>query len=39
MKSRLNALSWNGKYFTHFIDEDSTVVRHLGVDEKSQIAQ
>lgn len=39
LKKRLNALSWNGKYFTHFIDEDSTVVRHLGVDEKSQIAQ
>lgn len=32
-------LSWNGKYFTHFIEEDSTVVRHLGVNEKSQIAQ
>ncbi len=32
-------LSWNGKYFTHFIEEDSTVIRHLGVDEKSQIAQ
>jgi hypothetical protein len=32
-------LSWNGKYFTHFIDEDSTVHRHLGVDERSQIAQ
>ena len=39
LKERLNKLSWNGKYFTHFIDEDSTVVRHLGVDEKSQIAQ
>jgi hypothetical protein len=39
LKKRLNALSWNGKYFTHFIDEDSMVVRHLGVDEKSQIAQ
>lgn len=36
---KLLQLSWNGKYFTHFIDEDSTVVRHLGVDEKSQIAQ
>ncbi len=36
---RLIRLSWNGKFFTHFIDEDSTVVRHLGVDEKSQIAQ
>ncbi len=37
--SRLIRLSWNGRFFTHFIDEDSTVVRHLGVDEKSQIAQ
>src|SRR5450432_40485 len=39
IKERLNKLSWNGKYFTHFIDEDSTVKRHLGVDEKTQIAQ
>jgi len=39
IRERLNRLSWNGKYFTHFIDEDSTVVRHLGVDEKTQIAQ
>ena len=36
---RLIALSWNGKYFTHFIDEDPNVKRNLGVDEKSQIAQ
>jgi hypothetical protein len=36
---RLIALSWNGKYFTHFIDEDPSVKRNLGVDEKSQIAQ
>ena len=36
---RIIALSWNGKYFTHFIDEDPSVTRHLGVDEKSQIAQ
>jgi hypothetical protein len=36
---RLIELSWNGKFFTHFIDEDSTVKRNLGVDEKSQIAQ
>ncbi|MGD1006065.1 MAG: hypothetical protein ABR980_02400, partial [Ignavibacteriaceae bacterium] len=35
----LSDLSWNGKYFTHFIDEDSTVKRNLGVDEKSQISQ
>jgi hypothetical protein len=37
--ARLNALSWNGRYYTHFIDEDPTVKRDLGVDEKSQIAQ
>ena len=36
---RLIALSWNGNYFTHFIDEDPSVKRNLGVDEKSQIAQ
>jgi hypothetical protein len=36
---RLIKLSWNGRYFTHFIDEDPTVIRHLGVDEKSQVAQ
>ena len=36
---RLTKLSWNGKFFTHFIDDDPTVKRNLGVDEKSQIAQ
>ena len=36
---RLTALSWNGHFFTHFIDEDPTIKRNLGVDEKSQIAQ
>ncbi len=35
----LNTLSWNGNFFTHFIDEDPAVKRNLGVDEKSQIAQ
>lgn len=39
MSQRLNQLAWNGKFFTHFIDEDSSVHRNLGVDEKSQIAQ
>jgi hypothetical protein len=39
MSDRLNKLAWNGKFFTHFIDEDSTVHRHLGVDEKTQLAQ
>jgi hypothetical protein len=37
--ARIIDLSWNGKYFTHFIDEDPSVKRNLGVDEKSQIAQ
>jgi hypothetical protein len=36
---RLIKLSWNGRFFTHFIDEDPAVKRNLGVDEKSQIAQ
>lgn len=36
---RLIALTWNGKYFTHFIEEDPNVIRKLGVDEKSQISQ
>ncbi len=39
MSERLNNLAWNGHFFTHFIDEDSTVHRNLGFDEKSQIAQ
>jgi hypothetical protein len=36
---RLITLTWNGKYFTHFIEEDPNVIRKLGVDEKSQISQ
>ncbi len=36
---RLLALSWNGRFFVHFVDEDPDVKRNLGVDEKSQIAQ
>jgi hypothetical protein len=39
IESRLDALSWNGKFYTHYIDEDPTVKRNLGVDEKSQLAQ
>lgn len=39
MTDRLNKLAWNGHFFTHFIEEDSTVHRDLGVDEKTQIAQ
>ena len=39
IRTRLDALSWNGRFYTHFIDEDPTVKRDLGVDEKAQIAQ
>ncbi len=39
IETRLNALAWNGKFYTHFIDEDPNVKRNLGVDEKSQLAQ
>lgn len=39
IRQRLNALSWNGRFYTHFIDEDPDVHRDLGVDEKTQIAQ
>src|ERR1035438_9484755 len=39
IRQRLDALSWNGRFYTHFIDEDPTVKRDLGVDERSQIAQ
>lgn len=37
IRSRLNQLSWNGNYYIHFIDEDSTVRRNLGVDMSTQI--
>ena len=39
IRQRLDALSWNGRFFTHFIDEDPAVKRDLGVDERSQVAQ
>ena len=39
IRTRLDLLSWNGRFFSHFIDEDPTVKRDLGVDEDAQIAQ
>lgn len=39
LKERLDKLAWNGKFYRHFIDEDPSVIRKLGVDEKTQIAQ
>ena len=38
IRERLDALAWNGRFYTHHIEEDPTVMRDLGVDEKSQIA-
>jgi len=35
---RLDALSWNGRFFRHRVEEDSSVVRDLGVDESVQIS-
>ena len=39
LATRLRALSWNGRFFRHFVEEDPTVQRELGVDEASQLAQ
>ena len=36
--ARLDAAAWNGRFFTHHIEEDPTTVRDLGVDESTQIA-
>lgn len=38
IKQRLDDLAWNGKYYTHHIPEDPSVIRDLGVDEKSQVS-
>jgi hypothetical protein len=39
IEDRLNRLAWNGKFYTHFIDEDPTVNRKLGVNMNLQISQ
>ncbi|MDX2019417.1 MAG: hypothetical protein SF187_04195 [Deltaproteobacteria bacterium] len=36
---RLTKLSWNGRFFRHFVDEDSSVHRDLGVNMDEQVAQ
>lgn len=35
---RLTALAWNGRFFTHHVEEDPAIHRELGVDESTQIA-
>ena len=38
IRARLDALAWNGRFYTHHVEEDPAVRRQLGVDEASQIA-
>jgi hypothetical protein len=38
IRQRLTELSWNGRFFQHRVEEDPSVKRNLGVDEKAQIA-
>jgi hypothetical protein len=38
IKERLDAVSWNGTFYTHHVPEDSNIKRDLGVDQSQQIA-
>ena len=38
IRERLDALTWNGEFYRHRVEEDPTVVRDFGVDEASQIS-
>lgn len=38
LRQRLDAVSWNGKFYTHHVPEDPSVKRDLGVDEKTQVS-
>lgn len=38
MKQRLDALSWNGRFYTHHVPEHPERKRDLGVDEASQVS-
>jgi hypothetical protein len=38
IRARLDALAWNGHFYTHHIEEDPTVVRDYGVPENEQLA-
>jgi hypothetical protein len=39
VRQQLNKIAWNGRFFTHRVEEDETIKRNLGVDEKAQISQ
>jgi hypothetical protein len=38
VRSRLDRVSWLGTHFRHWVPEDETVVRDLGVDERAQVS-
>jgi hypothetical protein len=38
MEERLNSLSWNGEFFTHWIPEDRSLRFNMGVDLNRQVA-
>ncbi len=38
IRRQLDAVSWNGQFFTHHVPEDKRVKRDLGVDETKQVS-
>ncbi|MDX2284544.1 MAG: hypothetical protein NW241_10290 [Bacteroidia bacterium] len=38
IRQRLDALAWNGRFFTHHVPEDPEIQRDLGVDQQTQIS-
>lgn len=38
LMQRLDALSWNGEFYTHHVPEDPSVKRDLGVDQTRQVS-
>ncbi|MFQ3677987.1 MAG: hypothetical protein SNJ74_08590, partial [Fimbriimonadaceae bacterium] len=38
VQTRLDAVSWNGRFFTHHVPEDPDPPRDLGVDESTQVS-
>ncbi len=38
LMDRLNALSWNGRYYTHHVPEDPSLHLDLGVDQLKQVS-
>jgi hypothetical protein len=38
MQTRLDQVSWNGRFFTHHVPEQAGLIRDLGVDESTQLS-